>query len=261
MGRIHAFEFNDVAACPAFVRDSVVEILGHGLTALDFGGVIAPSFSRFVQQARVSAVLDLASGTGVPARLICDALGEAAPSFWLSDIYPNAPALREAVAAHPAKLEACMTPVDATAVPRDVAHDARTIINAFHHFRPALAHAVLADAIAQRKAVFIYEGFPRQLRRLAATMPAMGPCVWLNPFRSRRARLLKGLFTYLLPVIPLVSLWDAVVSVLRIYSEPELRALAEAAGGSDYHWAYQEVPYLNGAQAVVFTGIPKERLA
>ena len=259
MPRIHAFEFNDVAACPEFVRDSVVEILGHGLTALDFGGVIAPAFMRFVQQAQVSAVLDIASGTGVPARLICDALGEAAPSFWLSDLFPNAPALREAVAAHPSKLEACLTPVDATAVPEGVTHDARTVINAFHHFRPSLAHAVLADAIAQRKAVFIYESFPPKLRRLVATLPALAPGVWLNPLRARRAPALKKLFTYLLPVIPLVSLWDAVVSVLRIYSEPELRALAHAAGGSDYHWAYQEVPYLNGARAVVFTGIPQER--
>jgi hypothetical protein len=261
MGRIHAFEFNDVAACPEFVRDSVVEILGHGLTALDFGEVIAPTFSRFVQQAQVSAVLDLASGTGVPARLICDALGEAAPRFLLSDLFPNVPALRAAVAAHPTKLEACMTPVDATAVHADVAHDARTIINAFHHLRPSLAHAVLADAIAQRKAVFVYESFPPKLRRLAATLPALAPGVWLNPLRSRRAPALKGLFTYLLPLIPAVSLWDAVVSVLRIYSEPELRAMAQAAGGRDYHWSYQEVPYLRGAQAVVFIGIPKERLA
>lgn len=260
MGRVHAFEFNDLQVCPQFVRDSVVEILGEGLQALDFGSVIGPPFRQFARRANVEAVLDLASGTGVPARLLCDWLGDEAPRFVLSDLHVNGPALIEQIAAHPERLSAVWEPMDASSVPAAVEHGARTIINAFHHFEPHLAQAILSDAVAQQKAVFIYEGFPRNLLRLLPTMPAMGPCVWLNPTRTRRDRALKAVFTYLLPIIPLVSLWDASVSVLRVYSERELMAFAHRAGGN-YEWQYREIDYAMGGKGVVFTGIPMGEVA
>jgi hypothetical protein len=60
-------------------------------------------------------------------------------------------------------------------------------------------------------------------------------------------------WTYLVPVLPLVLLFDVVVSLLRIYSEPELRDLT--AGLDHYQWNIGKVrgkwlpfsiPYLIG---------------
>jgi hypothetical protein len=62
-------------------------------------------------------------------------------------------------------------------------------------------------------------------------------------------------FTYLIPLIPLCTIWDGTVSLLRMYSAKELLALAHAADpgnrfswqvGKKRHWWGPEVTYLIG---------------
>ena len=50
-------------------------------------------------------------------------------------------------------------------------------------------------------------------------------------------RLSRLLFTYVIPVAPLLITWDAVVSTLRCYTPEELLAMAQRAGGGDYQWS------------------------
>jgi hypothetical protein len=260
MRRIQLFEFHERMECPKFVRDSVVETLGQGLRRLDMVAALGPAFSAFRRQSRCERVLDLCSGSGAPTSLLLDWLrerGNPLPRFVLSDLLPNEGALSAAAARHPGHVAVARSPVDATQVPEDVEHDARTIINAFHHFSPAQAAHIVADAVAQRKALFIYEGFPRDVSRFLPTGPAMFPGLLFNPITAREQRLAKAFFTYVLPIIPIVAAWDGLVSVLRIHSEDELRAMAGCA--DDYRWDYAEIPYARGCRAVVFSGIPHER--
>jgi hypothetical protein len=262
MKRQHLFEFHERGECPRFIRDSVVETLGTGLRWLGMGDVAGPAFARFCRRARCTRALDLCSGSGAPAALLVEWLeahGEPVPRLLLSDLFPNEAALAAACARHPTHLAAAGAPVDATKVPAQLEHDARLVINAFHHFAPAEAARIVADAVAARKSLFIYEGFPRDLRRFLPTGPAMLPALFLNPLFTRRQRAAKALFTYLLPVIPAIATWDGVVSVLRIHDEAGLRAMTRPE--DDYDWSYEEVAYGRGGRAVVFSGVPRERLA
>jgi hypothetical protein len=130
------------------------------------------------------------------------------------------------------------------------------VVSAFHHFTPELARRILADCVVKKRAVFILEGFPRKLRRLPPLIPVLTVAALVNPFRAGRARLLKAIFTYVVPLVPVCGLWDAVVSVLRVHSESELRAMVEPLGG-DYEWTYREVPFFPGGRATAFMGIPR----
>ena len=58
-----------------------------------------------------------------------------------------------------------------------------------------------------------------------------------------------------LPVIPLLGIWDGVVSVLRVYAEAELRAMVEPFGKA-YAWEYRECPTVLGGTLTVFMGLP-----
>ncbi len=261
MQRRQLFEFNERPECPQFLRDSVTETLGTGLRWNQFGTTIGPAFAAFAAQARCARVLDLCSGTGEPTLLLLEwlrAQGLSPPAFVLSDLFPHAPALTAAAARYPTLLHAELAPVDATAVPATLDHDARTIINSFHHFAPDAAARIVADAVERRVSLFIYEGFPRDLARFLPTGPAMLPALLLNPLRAPRQRLPKALLTYLLPVIPMIAAWDGLVSVLRVYEEVDLRRMTSPDDG--YLWDYREVPYRLGGRAVVFSGIPRERL-
>jgi hypothetical protein len=54
----------------------------------------------------------------------------------------------------------------------------------------------------------------------------------VRPFRWARL-----VWTYVLPVIPLVLLIDGLLSCLRVYSPEELRRLAESIdAGGEYYW-------------------------
>ena len=55
---------------------------------------------------------------------------------------------------------------------------------------------------------------------------------FIPPFRVSRL-----LLTYVVPIVPLATLWDGVVSCLRVYAPEELRALVSGIAGADrYVW-------------------------
>ncbi len=264
MRRFHLFEFNDLEACPKPFRDSVVETLGRGLRWSNLGQIIGPPFKAFAERAECSRVLDLCSGTAEPVSTLLSWLKKDAgegevPHFLVSDLFPNVVCFREAAKQLPGQVSPVEVPVDALGVDSGLDHDSRTIINAFHHFPPELARGILADTVKQRKSIFIYEGFTRNPYGLVPMGPFLLASLLTNPILAGSHRLIKALFTYLIPLIPLISMWDGLVSTMRVYNQPELLAMAEPLA-DDYVWEYREVPYYMGGKAVVFTGIPRERL-
>jgi hypothetical protein len=81
--------------------------------------------------------------------------------------------------------------------------------------------------------------------------------VWLvTPF-LRPVTLPRLLFTYVVPLIPLLVTWDGVVSVLRCYRREELLALSAGLPG-DMEWRVDRArPW--GPSATFLTGTPRER--
>jgi hypothetical protein len=62
-------------------------------------------------------------------------------------------------------------------------------------------------------------------------------------------------FTYLIPVMPLIVLWDGMVSILRLYSNGRMKKLTEELQAPDYAWEIGQIqvrgipgglPYLIG---------------
>jgi hypothetical protein len=45
-----------------------------------------------------------------------------------------------------------------------------------------------------------------------------------------------AVFTYLIPVMPLIVLWDGMVSMLRIYSPEQMKELTTGLRAPDYAW-------------------------
>lgn len=258
MARLHAFEWNDMEAAPRWLRDSIVEILGRGLRWGRIYVPVAPLFARFLERANARSVLDLASGSGEPCRILLDALarsGTAPPRFVVSDLFPNEAALRAVAEKHPGQIEVVTESVDATDVPARFDQPARTIITAFHHFTPDLARRIFADCVAKKRAIFILEPGGRKLRLVLSVLPSMIVATFANPLLAKRQRLAKIVFTYLIPLIPLAGLWDAIVSALRVHTEDELRAMVAPLGGG-YTWEYHVVPFRPFGRATIFLGLP-----
>jgi hypothetical protein len=115
--------------------------------------------------------------------------------------------------------------VDATNVPHELG-GVRTMFNAFHHFSPDAARRILGDAVRKRRPIAIFEGANSRAIALAA-MPLQLPLILLltplvPPFRWSRL-----VFTYAIPLIPLLILFDGTMSFLRLYLADELRELVD----------------------------------
>jgi len=150
----------------------------------------------------------------------------------LSDHNPDLEAFERSCRLAQQAITYCPKPVDAAQVPSTL-HGFRTLFSAFHHLRPAEARATLANAVAQGEGLAVFECAERSILALLLVLPTplrvllATPCI--RPFRWSRL-----FWTYLVPVLPLVLLFDSLVSCLRIYNVQELHGLT--AGLDRYRW-------------------------
>jgi hypothetical protein len=128
--------------------------------------------------------------------------------------------------------------VDATKVPPEL-RGFRTMFTSFHHFQPDEARAVLQNAVDARQGIGIFEVTRRAPTAIALMfLWALLPFLftpWIRPFRWSRL-----VFTYVLPLIPLVLLFDGVVSCLRTYRPHELKEIIAKLTAAEYQWEVGE---------------------
>lgn len=242
MRRRQLVELEDLAWCPSAVRDGGTDWLGFVANAMGVFTAVAPKVRAAMAATGTDRIIDLCSGGGGPWLSLAPELAKSGPAaVVLSDLYPNRAALAALVGRSGGRLTVHPEPVDATDVPLEL-DGVRTIFNAFHHFPPNRARAILADAVGKRRAIVIVE--PASHRGIAlASMPLQLPAILLlTPF-VRPVRLSRFLLTYLLPLIPVLVLWDGTVSMLRLYLEDELRELVESVPGHEtFDWDIGRVP-------------------
>ena len=240
MTRIHLFEFNDQPWFPAVFRRMQTDYLQF-VTTLGAGHQnLVPLFQRALQHAGTDEILDLCSGgTGPWLRLQKQLETAGLPvRIRLSDKYPNPEAIRKWGAAPRQGIEYLSEPVDAVHVPPHL-KGMRTFFQGFHHFKPEQARSILENAVAQRTAIGVFEASlpPRLALLLLLISPAttIASYILLTPFIKPHAWW-RFVWTYLVPIVPLATCWDGVISLLRVYSVQELRELTASIDSQDYVW-------------------------
>jgi hypothetical protein len=258
--RAHLFEWNDLPWAPEPLRDTIVESLSRTLRwGRMLRGLVGP-FRAFLAEAGAAEVLDLCAGAAGPARILAEEIrraGAEPPRFLLTDLFPRTEEWESARAEHPGVLDFEPSPVDATRIPGPLAEGrARMIVNAFHHFPPELARAILADAVRGSAGIFISEMFGRNpLGFLPIALTGL-VALAANPLLTRRARLQKALLTWATPVALAVSAWDGVVSTLRVYTEADLREMV-APLGDGFRWEHGTYAVQPFGRGTYFYGVPR----
>jgi hypothetical protein len=198
-------EIHDRPWFPEFLRREVVDGLQVVLEATSAYLPVAPRLRDALDRVGAHRVLDLFSGAGGPwpslVRLF-EKEGAAPPEVFLTDKYPS---IAKLVAVEPlaGHIHFVGEPVDATQIPEDLPG-----------FRTIFSLVSGATRLRRRP-------------RLAA---------FRRPFRWSRI-----LWTYLIPVVPFVLLFDGVSSCLRAYSLADLLNLTDGLTTEDYKWEIGEV--------------------
>ena len=158
--------------------------------------------------------------------------------FVLTDIAPH-PRAWAAAAKKSAHIHYVDRPVDAANAPVDLLDQstlsgpgkARPVFRlfnlAFHHFEDAAARRLLANTLTTASGFAIFELQGRSLAQLVTMFLASPVLVLATPF-AFYADWTHLFWTFVLPVVPLVVLFDGLVSCLRTRTGPEVRAMVES---------------------------------
>jgi hypothetical protein len=241
MRRVQFIELHEQPWFPSSARDEITDALQFGLNFLRAYAPITPLLRSVLDATEERSIVDLCSGGGGPWLDLSRRLqGDTQASFQirLTDKYPNLRAFQNAQEASENRITFYPDPVDAMKVPHEV-KGFRTMFTSFHHFRPEEAHAVLQNAVDASQSIAIFEITRRAPSTIGLMFPwALTPLLFtplIRPFRWSRL-----LWTYVLPIIPLVLLFDGVVSCLRTYRPQELREIIARLTATEYQWELGE---------------------
>ncbi len=236
MRRIQLLELHEQSWFPSSLRDEVTDALQFGLNALRAYAPIAPLLQTAFDATQSRSIVDLCSGGGGPWLHLCRKLhGHLEPFYiFLTDKYPNLAAFELVGAASGNRVAFHRDSVDPRNVPRELT-GFRTMFSSFHHFPRDQARVILQNAVDAGQGIGIFEITKRAPSAIALMFPwaftALLFAPLIRPFRWSRL-----FWTYVIPLIPFVLLFDGVVSCLRTYTPEELREIVEKLAAIEYQW-------------------------
>ena len=250
MRRLHLFEFGDQQWFPQILRDAEMAYLTAAYRV--WPALVrqwAEKISTVLHSNAAVEIVDLCAGSGGAMPQIIEDLRQRNYDVRaiLTDLYPHPNSALDS------RIKWLRDPVDAMHVPPKLT-GVRTMFSAFHHFRPDSARAILKDAFEHRRTICVFESGSGTPLGMVAMLGVPLAVLALMPL-ARPLRWPHLLFTYLVPLLPFLMLWDGMVSMLRIYSPDQMRQLTVDLQSPDYLWELglikvsgipDKLPYLIG---------------
>lgn len=258
LNRIQLFEFGDQKWFPQVLRDYTTDFLQFVATKLDVYRPIVPIIEKGLSKTPNPKIVDLASGAGGGWLNLRKYLIKKYPNLrvTLTDVYPNLDALGSVAARGGETFEFMPTAVDARSVSPNM-KGMRTLFLSLHHFCPKDATLILQSAVEAQSPIAVFELQERSAKSIIAMLLSPLNVLFSTPFIGSSFKLSRFLFTYLIPIIPLVVLWDGVVSALRTYDENQMQQLIEATPQyQNFEWEVGRITH-KGLPILYLLGYPK----
>lgn len=244
------FEFEDLPWFPDVIRHGGTDFLRFFFTLTSFYAPVIPVLMGLLSRSGSRSIVDHCSGSGGNWEDLLATMNREVSEdvlVTLTDKYPGNFREHRSIHYH-------SEPVDVT---EDVFQTTgvRTIFTAIHHFDEEQVKKIIANLTATGQPVAIFDGADRNVLIFAGIL-FLQPLLFavftpfFKPFKWTRI-----LYTYLIPLIPLMTIWDGMVSVIRLYSHRRLRELASEANPT-YRWTSGTVRNKLGFNVTWLTGEP-----
>ena len=258
--RNYLFEFEDLAWFPNTIRESMTDYLRYLITRVHFYQPITPLIIEGLKKTNSIQIIDLCSGGGGAIEQIQNDLkkiSEKEIKIILTDKYPNKSAFGFLESKTNSSISFSVESVDAAHVPLTL-KGFRTIFSGFHHFDNNFAKSVLKNAVETRSGIGIFDGGNKNILAILAILVVHPILFFLftpffKPFRFSRL-----FFTYLIPVIPFCTVWDGIVSIIRLYKPNELLQIANQVDNTTYFWKAGKIKSKYGLNVTFLIGYPVE---
>ena len=145
--------------------------------------------------------------------------------------------------------------IDAKNVPEDL-KGLRTMFSAIHHFDPDTIIKILKNSVEHNAGICFFDGGDKNIFTILGII-MFHPIAFLlctpffKPFKFSRL-----FFTYVIPLIPLTTVWDGCISILRLYSPNELLGFAKQVENNNYLWKSGKVRNKLGMNITYLIGYP-----
>jgi hypothetical protein len=259
--RLQLFEFEDLPWFPQVIREGMMDFLRHLITWMNFYGPVTPLIKETLTKTNGNRLLELCAGGGGGVMKLKKNLHASGcdPEIVLSDLYPNADTYQQIKNESGGTIDFVGYSVNALDVPAQL-KGMRLLFSSFHHFRPDQAKAILADAFRKNVAIGIFDAGTKSFFSMLAVI-ILQPVIFLlatpffKPFRWSRL-----LFTYVVPLIPICTMWDGCVSILRFYTVSQLQELTSSLKSEGYQWKTGQVKNSIGAKVNYVIGYSQNQI-
>jgi len=258
MKRLELFEFEDFQWLPNFLRSGVTNLIKvlHRLTGTP--EVLSSLILSIKEKHNFEQIVDLGSGSGGPMLEVIKEINKSNSgnpvNLLLTDFYPNPKVVNNInsqkivnVRYHESSLDA----KDIEKAPKGL----KTMIASFHHMKPSVAMEILHSAEKSKQALLIYEiaknNVPVLIWWLLLPLSLIILIVMslIMTLFVRPLSFTQLLFTYLIPIIPLVYAWDGQTSLMRTYTFEDIESLLGERNDNKYVWEISEAKKPNGKKA------------
>ncbi|WP_350287872.1 hypothetical protein [uncultured Croceitalea sp.] len=265
MKRVELFEFEDFNWLPNVVRRSITNLIIIFHKIMGTKEVLAILLSKIRDSHHFEQIVDLGSGSGGPMPEVVEELNKGIDkpvSLVLSDLHPNQKIV-EAVNNHKHPYlryhENAINAVDMVNAPQGL----KTMIASFHHMNPSVAKKILQSAEKNNLPILIYEVAKNNIPLLVwllflpisltiLVLMSLVMTFWVRPLT-----LSQVLFTYIIPIIPMVYAWDGQASLMRTYTFDDIKQLLGDTDSTHYTWTIEDATKANGKKLGYYiSGVP-----
>ena len=255
MKRIQLFEFEDLHWVPNAIRTGATNLIVVFHKMLGTVDVLSHLIAEIKEKVSFNQIVDLGSGSGGPMIDLLQALKTNHPAqplnLILSDLYPN-PSIADKI--NKLNIEGLNYRLESTdaANIQSVPKGLKTMVGSFHHMNPGVARKILKSAETSKEPILIYELAKNNIPTLlwwillpVSLLILFVMALIMTPF-VKNLTWRQVLFTYLIPVIPIVYAWDGQASLVRTYTFDDVKSLIGDYNEEEYAWEIKDAHKPNG---------------
>jgi hypothetical protein len=255
---IHLFEFTDQPWCPAAIRRFITDYLHFVITKAGIYHPAIPILKEVMDKSGIDEIIDLCSGSGGGVDFVQKELSESAGKIirlTMSDKFPNPEPYELLKRNSNGGLNYINESIDVMHVPENL-KGIRTLFSAFHHFNPGEAKEILSDAVKNSVPVCIFEGAGKSFIYFLGIL-IFTPVIFFfttpffKPFSFTRL-----FFTYIIPIVPVMTTWDGLVSILRMHTPKHMINMTNEINAPGYVWKAGSIRGKLGNTVMYLSGYP-----
>lgn len=226
----------------------------------DLYAPVMPILTRVVEKTKTPQFVDLCSGSGGAIERIQKNLMTRYNlniKFILTDRFPPIQVYKYIEQQTKGAVSYFPFSVLAEQVPRNLT-GFRILFSGIHHFEPEDLIAVMRNAADAGEGIAMFDGGNRTLWMMLlillfhpVALALFTPLI--KPFRWSRL-----VFTYFIPLIPIGTVWDGIVSINNLYKPSELLSMAKTSGITSFNWEAGKIKNKYGLSITYLLGIPEK---